>query len=106
MQIKKGASSRRVEDKGFPGRHCRQEARQIQELGYVDAVLLPILALDRFHLIFEAEVQLFQPDFFQLLVFAEITFLGEYIKTLGILRMLLNQAAEFVVTGQELVSRS
>jgi len=46
-------------------------------LRYVDAVLLPILALNAFHLIFEAEFQLFQTDFFQLLVFAEITFLGE-----------------------------
>jgi len=74
-------------------------------LGYVDAVLLPILALNRFHLIFEAEFQLFNPHFFQFFVFAEITFLGECIETLCILRMLLSQPAEFVVTGQESASR-
>jgi hypothetical protein len=46
-------------------------------LGYVSAVLLPELPLDGFHLVFEAEFQLFQPNLFQLFVFAEISFLGE-----------------------------
>jgi hypothetical protein len=47
-------------------------------LGYVYAVVQSMLALDGFHLIFEAELQLFQTDFFELFVFAKITFLGEY----------------------------
>src|SRR5579871_4796380 len=50
---------------------------QEPKLRYVDAVVLPILTLDRLHLILEAEFQLLQPDFFQLFVFAEIAFLGE-----------------------------
>ena len=53
----------------------RLEVRQ--NLRYVNAVLLPILALNGLHLVLEAQFQLFQPDFFQLFVFAEITFLGE-----------------------------
>jgi hypothetical protein len=39
--------------------------------------MLPILALDGFHLILEAQFQLFQPDFFQLFIFGEISLLGE-----------------------------
>ena len=48
-----------------------------QNLGYVNAVVLPILALNGLHLVFQAEFQLLQPDFFQLFIFAEVTFLGE-----------------------------
>jgi len=40
-------------------------------------LMLPILALDRFHLIFQAQFQLLQPDFFQLFIFGEISLLGE-----------------------------
>ncbi len=61
-------------------------------LCYVDAVLLPVLALNGLHLIFEAEFQLLQTNFFQLLVFAEVTLLGECIEAFRILS-----------TGQKLV---
>src|ERR1700741_950009 len=74
--------------------------------GYADAVMQPILALDGLHLVFQAQFQLFKPDFFQLFIFAEITFLGECIEAFCILRVLLSQSAEFLVIGQELVSRS
>jgi hypothetical protein len=43
----------------------------------VRAVLLPILPLNRLHLIFEAQFELFEPDFFQLFILAEVSFLGE-----------------------------
>src|SRR3954470_15749600 len=75
-------------------------------LSYVDAVLLPILALNGLHLILEAEFQLLQPHFFQLFVFAEIPFLGECFETLRVLGVLMSQPTELVVTGQELVFRS
>src|ERR1700722_8441852 len=75
-------------------------------LGYVDAVLLPELALNGFHLIFEAQLQLLKPGFFQLFVFAEITFLGKRIEPFCVLRMLLSQSAELLVIGHELVSLS
>jgi hypothetical protein len=48
-----------------------------QKLRYVNAVLLPKLALDGFHLVLQAQFQLLQAHFFQLFVFAEITFLSE-----------------------------
>src|SRR5262245_47194348 len=57
-------------------------ARLAKDLCYVDAELLPILALNRLHLIFEAQFQLLQTDFFQLFIFAEVAFLGECIETL------------------------
>jgi hypothetical protein len=39
--------------------------------------VLPILALDGLHLVLEPELQLLQPDFFQLFVVGEISFVGE-----------------------------
>src|SRR5271155_606117 len=77
-----------------------------KKLRYVSSVLLPILPLNRLHLVLEPQFQLFKPDFFQLFIFAEITFLGERIKTSGILHVLLSQLAEFVMAGQESVFRS
>src|ERR1700691_3807013 len=76
------------------------------KLRYVNSVLLPILPLNAFHLIFEPQLQLLEPDFLQLFIFAEITLLSERIKSSGILHMLLSQLAEFVVAGQESVLRS
>src|SRR5215469_3976533 len=40
-------------------------------------MFLPELPLNGFHLILEAEFQLFEPDFFQLFVVGEIAFLSE-----------------------------
>jgi hypothetical protein len=40
------------------------------KLGYVRSKLLPILALNRLHLVFQAQFKLLEPDFFQLFVFA------------------------------------
>ena len=57
-------------------------------LGYVNAILLPELALNGFHLILEAQLQLLKPGFFQLFVFAEITLLGKRIEPFCVLRAL------------------
>jgi hypothetical protein len=65
-----------------------------------------MLALNRFHLIFEAELQLLEAYFLEFLVFAEVPFLGEYFEALRVLRVLLSQLAEFLVARQELVFRS
>ena len=73
------------------------------KLRYVNSVLLPILPLNAFHLVFEPQLQLLEAHFLQLFIFAEVTFLGERIKTGGILHVLLSQPAEFVVAGQESV---
>ena len=67
--------------------------------------LLPILPLNRLHLVFQTQLQLLEPNFLELFVFAELTFLGERIKGSGILHMLLGQLAKFVVS-QERVIRS
>jgi hypothetical protein len=77
-----------------------------EKLGDVGSELLPILPLDRLHLIFEPQLQLLKPNFFQLLVFTEVTLLGEGIKAGGILHMLLSQLAEFLMAAQKRVSRS
>src|SRR5215467_14547694 len=64
------------------------------------------LPLDRIHLILEAQLQLLKPYFFHLFIFGEVALLGEGFQPLGVLRMLLNQPLELLMTGQELVSRS
>jgi hypothetical protein len=51
--------------------------RLVRFLRYVDAVLHAELALDGLHLVLEAQFQLLETDLFQLLVFAEVSFLGE-----------------------------
>jgi hypothetical protein len=56
----------------------------------VSSELLPILPLDGLHLVFEPQLQLLETNLFELFVFAEITFLGERIKTSGILEMFLS----------------
>src|ERR1039458_8081641 len=48
-----------------------------KKLCYVSSELLPILPLNRLHLVFEPQLQLLEPNFLQLFVFAEITFFGE-----------------------------
>src|SRR5580658_3630108 len=48
-----------------------------KNLCYVSSELLPILPLNGLHLVLEPQLQLLKPDFLQLFVFAEITFLGE-----------------------------
>jgi hypothetical protein len=58
---KKGASLRRLEDELLPWRRSRVQVGQ--NLGYANAVLLPILALDRLHLVLQAQFQLLQTDF-------------------------------------------
>jgi len=65
-----------------------------------------MLALNRFHLIFEAELQLLEAYFLEFLVFAEVPFLGKCFEALRVLRVLLSQLAEFLVACQELVFRS
>lgn len=67
--------------------------------------VLAVLPLDHFHLIFEPQFKLFQPDFFQLFVVGEVTLMGERGETLFVLRMLLGQLAEFIVASQEKISR-
>src|SRR4029077_5433912 len=101
----KGASSRPVEDATLP-RRWKPRGRWPEFFRYVDAVLLPILALNGLHLVLQAQFQLLQTDLFQLLVFAEVTFLGECIEALRVLRVLLSQSAEFLMIGQKLVFRS
>src|SRR5208282_2925208 len=56
-----------------------------QRLRYVHTLPLPELALNRLHLVFEAQFQLLEPDFFQLFVFAEITFLSECFEAFRVL---------------------
>jgi len=65
-----------------------------------------VLLLDGLHLVLETQLQLFQSDFFQFFVFGEVALLGEGFEALGVLRVLRDQFAEFIVTGQEMVSRS
>jgi hypothetical protein len=77
-----------------------------KKLCYVGSELLPKLPLNRLHLVFEPELQFLQPDFLELFVFAEITFLSERIKTSGILQVLLSQLAKFIVIAQESVALS
>src|SRR5271155_1413546 len=72
----------------------------------VSSELLPILPLNRLHLVFEPQLQLLEPHFLKFFIFAEITFLGKRIKTSGILHVLLSQLAEFIMIGQESVIRS
>jgi hypothetical protein len=62
--------------------------------------------LDGLHLVLETQLQLFQSDFFKFFVFGEVALLSEGFEPLGVLRVLRDQFAEFIVTGQELVSRS
>jgi hypothetical protein len=57
--------------------NSRPLRRQKIKLSYVRTELLPILPLNGLHLVFEPQFQLFKPDFLQLFVFAEISFLGE-----------------------------
>src|SRR5689334_3484177 len=64
--------------------HCSRAVQAAGSLAgtclcYVDAVLLTVLALNRFHLVFEAEFEFLKADFFELFVFAEVAFLGECI---------------------------
>jgi hypothetical protein len=76
------------------------------KLSYVRSKLRAILPLNRLHLIFEPQLQLFQPDFFQLFVVAEISFLGEGIKAGRVLQVFLSQFPEFFMTAQEHLVRS
>lgn len=71
-----------------------------------DVYLLLILPLNGRHLVLESQFQLFQPDFFQLFVFGQITFLGERFETLLVLRVFQRQFLKLLMTGEELVSRS
>src|ERR1035438_136341 len=77
-----------------------------ETLCYVRSELLAILPLNRLHLVFEPQLQLLEPHFLQLFIFAEVTFLGERVKTAGILHVLLSQLAEFIMRAQESVIRS
>src|ERR1700694_3537504 len=84
---KKGAGQRPAEDTVFP---ARLQPRKVgQRLGYVCPKLLPELPLNGFHLVFEPELQLFESDFFELFVFAEITLLGQGIEATSILCVFL-----------------
>ena len=72
----------------------------IRTLAYA---LLPLrLMFEALHLVFQAQLQLLQADFFQFFVVGEVSLLSEGFKPLGVLRMLLNQSLKFVVTGQEM----
>lgn len=66
----------------------------------------PELPLDNLHLVFQPQFQFFQPDFLQLFVFGEKSFLGKGIEALRILRVFIGQLAKLVVTYEELVSRT
>src|SRR5579883_2594606 len=72
-----------------------------QGLRYLVLGLLPETPLDQFHLIFQAQLQLLQPDLFQLFVFGEVAFFGECIEALCVLRVLCCQPTELLVAGQE-----
>ena len=58
----------------------------VEELSYV--IGEPELAFQELHLVFQAQFQLLQADFFDLLVSRQETFLSEGIETLRILRVL------------------
>src|ERR1700677_942581 len=77
-----------------------------RKLRYVSSVLLPILPLDRLHLVFKPKLQFLEPDFFQLFIFTEVALLGKRIKTGGILHVLLSQLSKFIMIGQKSVIRS
>ena len=64
------------------------------------------LPLYGFHLVLEPQLELLQPDFFQLLVFCKKSFLGEGFEPLGVFRVFVGQLAELIVIYEELVSRS
>src|SRR5208282_3717838 len=68
---------------------------------------LPLeLHFQTLHLVFQAQLQLLQPHFLYFFVFGEVSLLGEGFQPLGVLRVLLNQSLELVMTGQELLSWS
>jgi hypothetical protein len=75
-------------------------------LRYLAALnVFAVLPLDDLHLVFEPQFQLLQSDFFEFLVVGKITLVGKRGEPLLILRVLLGQPAEFLVRGQEMVSR-
>ena len=64
------------------------------------------LLLQTMHLVLKAQLQLLQPHFLHFFVFGEVSLLGEGFQPLGVLRVLLNQSLELIMTGQELLSWS
>jgi len=84
---------------------ARQEVSTKDLCDLTALYVLTVLPLDRFHLIFKPQLQLLEPDFFQFFVVGKVTLVGKRGKTLLVLRVLLGQLAEFIVRGQEVVSR-
>jgi hypothetical protein len=64
------------------------------------------LVFQTLHLVFESQLQFLEPHFFQFFVVGEVALLGEGFQPLGVLRVLLNQSLELIMTGQELLSWS
>jgi hypothetical protein len=62
--------------------------------------------LECLHLVFKTQFELFESNFFQFFVVGEVSLFGEGFQSLGILRMLLCQPLELIVTGQECLSCS
>jgi hypothetical protein len=64
------------------------------------------LMLDTLHLVFEAQLKFLEPNFFKFFVVGEVPLLGEGFQSLGVLRVLLHQSLELIMTGEEGLSWS
>jgi hypothetical protein len=62
----------------------------------------PEFLLDHLHLVFQAELQLFNAHFFQLFFFREIAFFNQGAEALGVLIVFLGQPTKLIVAGKKL----
>jgi len=58
--------------------------------------------LNRLHLVFDAQFELFETDFFQLFVFRQVSFFDERAETLRVLAVFLGQPTKLFVAGKKL----
>jgi hypothetical protein len=61
-----------------------------------------IFLFDVLHLVFDAQLELLEADFFHLLVFRQISFFDQGVKTLRVLTVFLGQPTKFLVAGKKL----
>jgi hypothetical protein len=59
------------------------------------------LPFQQLHLIFQPEFEFFEPDFLELFVFGEESFLGEVIEALRVLCVFHSQPFESIITRQK-----
>src|SRR5215510_10250517 len=61
-----------------------------------------VFLLDILHLIFDAQLEFLETHFFQLLVFRQISFFDQGVKTLRVLGVFLGQPTKLFVAGKKL----